>query len=177
MRQLTRTAPAPALLGVGVIGVREGSDILLELRLESVVEGVLVSGMAQMRFEGECARCLDPLAFPQTVPLQELFFYPDQAVDDGEVYRLQGDALDLEPVVRDAVVLGLPFQPVCRDDCPGLCPQCGTRLADVADHQHDQVDPRWAVLEPLQAAQAGQAGQAGQVQRDPSDRLDVKEES
>ena len=165
MLKLTRTAPAPAHLGQGVIGVREGSDIALELRLESVVDGVLVSGTAQMRFEGECVRCLDPLAFPKAVPLQELFFYPDQAVDDGEVLRLEGDAFDLEPVVRDAVVLGLPFQPVCRDDCPGLCPHCGVRLADVPDHQHDQVDSRWAALESLQA------------QRDLHDRRDVKEES
>jgi uncharacterized protein len=165
MLKLSRTVPAPALLGVDVIGVPEGSDIVLDVRLESVVEGVLVSGTAQMRFEGECVRCLDPLAFTKAVPLQELFFYPDQAVDDDEVSRLQGDALDLQPVVRDAVVLGLPFQPVCRDDCPGLCPQCGVRLADVTDHQHDQVDLRWAGLEQLQA------------QRDLLDRLDVKEES
>ena len=149
MLELGRTVPAPALLGVDVIGVPQGSDIRLALRLESVVEGVLVSGTAQMQFEGECVRCLDPLAFTQAVPLQELFFYPDQAVDDDEVLRLEGDFFDLEPVVRDAVVLGLPFQPVCSDDCPGLCPECGVRLADVTDHQHEQVDPRWAALQGL----------------------------
>jgi uncharacterized protein len=154
MLKLTRSVPAPTGLGLDVIGVPGGSDIVLDLRLESVVEGVLVSGTAQMRFEGECVRCLDPLAFTKAVPLQELYFYPDQAVDDDEVLRLEGDAFDLEPVVRDAVVLGLPFKPVCRDDCPGLCPECGVRLADVTDHQHDQGDPRWASLERLRDLQA-----------------------
>ncbi len=149
MLRLSRTVQAPTHLGVDVIGVPVGSDVQLDLRLESVVEGVLVSGTARARFHGECVRCLDELSFETAVPFQELYFYPDQAVDDDEALRLEGDAFDLEPVVRDAVVLGLPFQPVCRDDCPGLCPECGIRLADVTDHQHEQVDPRWAALQDL----------------------------
>ena len=73
---------------------------------------------------------------------QELFVYADGKDDDAdaeddEASRLEGDLLDLEPVLRDAVVLALPFQPVCRDDCPGLCSECGARLADDPDHQHD----------------------------------------
>jgi len=154
MLELSRTVQAPTQFGLDVIGVPEGSDIQLELRLESVVEGVLVSGTARMQFEGECVRCLDPLSFDNAVPFQELYFYPDQAVDDDEASRLEGDALDLEPVVRDAVVLGLPFQPVCRVDCPGLCPECGVRLADVpsgTEHVHEQDDPRWAALRDLTA--------------------------
>ena len=67
--------------------------------------------------------------------------------EDDDVSRLEGDLLDLEPLLRDAVVLALPFQPLCRDDCPGLCTECGARLADDPDHQHDEpVDPRWAAL-------------------------------
>jgi uncharacterized protein len=167
MLKLTRSVPAPAGLGLDVIGVPEGSEIVLDLRLESVVEGVLVTGTARLHFEGECVRCLDPLEFTSAVRLQELFFYPDQAVDDEEALRLEGDAFDLEPVVRDAVVLGLPFQPVCRDDCPGLCPECGVRLADVTDHRHEQEDPRWAALASLKD------------QQDPQEHAtpDVKEES
>ena len=63
---------------------------------------------------------------------------------------LQDDLVDLEPLLRDAVVLALPFQPLCRDDCPGLCTECGARLADDPDHAHEAaIDPRWAALAQL----------------------------
>jgi uncharacterized protein len=146
MLAVDRTVPAPADLGLDVIGVPEGSDLRLHLRLESVVEGVLVSGTARLHFVGECVRCLDDLAFEHEVTFQELYYYPDQSVDDDEALRVQDDLIDLDPVLRDAVVPGLPFQPLCRDDCPGLCSECGARLADEPGHQHDPVDPRWAAL-------------------------------
>jgi uncharacterized protein len=155
MRPLRRTVPAPANLGIDVIGVPEGSDIELDLRLESVVEGVLVSGTARARLAGECVRCLDPVTSEVEVPIQELYHYPDQRPgpdDDDETARIEGDLLDLEPVLRDAVVLALPFQPVCRDDCPGLCGVCGARLADDPGHGHEEHDPRWAALHGLATA-------------------------
>ncbi|HEY5186952.1 MAG TPA: YceD family protein [Actinomycetes bacterium] len=150
MRQLSFTAPAPAGLGQDVIGVPEGSAIELELRLESVIEGVLVSGTARAQLTGECVRCLEPLTSEVEVPIQELYYYPDQyvefEVEDEEARRLEGELLDLEPVLRDSLVLALPPQPVCRDDCPGLCPVCGFRLADDPEHSHEAVDARWAAL-------------------------------
>ena len=149
MRTVTRTVPAPADLGIVVIGILEGSPIDLDLRLESVVEGVLVTGTARVRVEGECVRCLDPVSSEQEVRLQELYLYPDQDLDDEEAERLEGDLLDLEPVLRDAVVLALPFQPVCREDCPGLCVECGALLADDPEHHHASTDPRWAALNVL----------------------------
>jgi uncharacterized protein len=95
-------------------------------------------------------RCLEPLTSEVEVPIQELYYYPDQdvefEVDDEEAQRLEGELLDLEPVLRDSLVLALPLQPVCRDDCPGLCPQCGFRLADDPEHGHEEVDARWAAL-------------------------------
>ena len=70
-----------------------------------------------------------------------------RTTEDAGASRLEGDLLDLEPLLRDAVVLALPFQPLCRDDCPGLCAECGARLADDPGHQHDEpIDPRWAAL-------------------------------
>jgi uncharacterized protein len=111
-----------------------------------VVEGVLVSGEARAQVTGECARCLDPVGFDLEVDVQELFVYPGEEADD-DTGRLEGDLLDLEPALRDAVVFALPFAPVCREDCPGLCPECGERLAEVGPtHHHDEVDPRWAAL-------------------------------
>ena len=149
-REVSRTVPAPADLGIEVLGVPEGSPVELDLRLEAVMEGVLVSGQARAELEGECVRCLEPIHDDVEVRIQELFCYEDQGVDPDEeleVSMLQDDLVDLEPLLREAVVLALPFQPLCQDDCPGLCPECGARLADHPDHGHDApVDPRWAAL-------------------------------
>jgi uncharacterized protein len=150
MRTLTRSAPAPADLGLDVLGVPTGAPLDLDLRLESVVEGVLVSGTVGAPLSGECVRCLDPITSSLEVDVQELFAYPGGEQDDENALpELEGDLIDLEPVLRDAVVLALPFQPVCRDDCPGLCSQCGVRLEDDPDHAHDAIDPRWAALQRL----------------------------
>ena len=156
-RRVSFTAEAPAELGIEVLRVPEGSPVELDLRLEAVMEGVLVTGSAEAGLEGECARCLEPVDDTVEVDFQELFLYDDSEGDELEedVSRLEGDLLDLEPVLRDAVVLALPFQPLCQDDCPGLCPDCGARLADDPDHRHDEpVDPRWAALADLAAPQA-----------------------
>ncbi len=152
MRIYSRDAPAPAGLGLDVIGVPEGGDLHLDVRLESVMEGVLVSGTASARVTGECSRCLDPVSDRLEVDLTELFAYPDTATDDttdpDEVSRVVADLVDLEPVVRDAVILALPQAPLCREDCAGLCPDCGGRRADLgADHRHETMDLRWAVLQ------------------------------
>lgn len=154
-REVTRSVPAPADLGIEVLGVPEGSQVDLDLRLEAVMEGVLVTGSAQVELAGECARCLEPISDQLEARFQELFVYDDQAHEpeddeDSDVSRLEGDLLDLEPVLRDAVVLALPFQPLCSEDCPGLCAECGIRLADEPGHQHEApIDPRWAGLAAL----------------------------
>jgi DUF177 domain-containing protein len=156
MRQEHLTVPAPSDLGVEMVGVPRDADLELDLRLEAVMEGVLVTGTTRVPLVGECSRCLDPLTSTFEVEFQELFDYPDtrfgrseQAAGEDERH-LEGDLLDLEPVLRDAVVLALPLSPLCRDDCPGLCSECGVRLADEEpDHQHDAVDPRWAALQGL----------------------------
>jgi uncharacterized protein len=150
---VSRTVPAPTDLGIEVLGVAEGSPVELDLRLEAVMEGVLVTGTARAALVGECARCLEPISDEIEVRFQELFVYDDRGVDPDEeleVSTLQDDLVDLEPLLRDAVVLALPFQPLCQDDCPGLCPECGARLADDPDHGHDEpVDPRWSALAAL----------------------------
>lgn len=162
MRRVQRTVPAPENLGTPVAGVEPGSDIVLDLRLESVMEGVLVSGTASATMTGECGRCLDPVSDELTVDLQELFVYPDErprgkvapgsaaAGDEDEEPKMVEDLLDLEPTLRDAVVLEIPLTPLCDEDCSGLCAGCGARLDDVEpDHSHDQTDPRWAALAQL----------------------------
>jgi uncharacterized protein len=152
-REVSLTVPAPADLGIEVLRVPEGSPVDLDLRIEAVMEGVLVTGTARAGLEGECVRCLEPISDELEVKFQELFVYADHAVseEDDEVSTLEDDLVDLEPLLRDEVVLALPFQPLCQDDCPGLCPECGARLADDPDHGHEAaIDPRWAKLTALE---------------------------
>lgn len=147
MAEVARTVPAPIGLGLDVVSVPEGAPVELDLRLESVLEGVLVSGVARAQANGECVRCLDPITIELDLDVQELFAYPDTATADAEeIAQVEDELVDFRPVLRDAVVLALPLQPVCRDDCLGLCATCGARLNDDPDHRHDQVDPRWAAL-------------------------------
>lgn len=152
MRPVRTSVPAPENLGVEMARVPAGSALDLDLRMESVVEGVLISGTVRADVAAECARCLTPVTDEVTVDMQELFAYEasttEETTEDDEVSHLVGDLLDLEPVVRDAVVLALPLAPVCRDDCRGLCPDCGVAFDDLpADHAHEApIDPRWAAL-------------------------------
>lgn len=153
-RDETRTARAPEGLGSGLVLVPAGADVALGLRFEAVSEGVLVTGSAVAPLTGECARCLDPLTATTEVSIQELYRYlPDPGEDkaDDEERFLDGDRLDLEPAFRDAVVLALPLSPLCREDCPGLCAECGVRLAEAgALHGHgEDLDPRWGPLRQL----------------------------
>lgn len=176
-RTMTFDAEAPTGLGIDVLSVPEGSQVHIDLRLEAVMEGVLATGTAQADLEGECSRCLEPIEDTVLVDFQQLFVYDDGeddlSGDDDEldVSRLEDDLLDLEPTLRDAVVLALPFQPLCQDDCPGLCVECGARLADDPEHGHGEpVDPRWAVLSGLGTRSAESTESAEHDPHDPHDR-------
>ncbi len=104
-------------------------------------------------------RCLDEVVEDVDVAIQELYVYPERAQaasdagdeEDEDLRELDGELIDVEPALRDAVVVALPFQPLCRDDCPGLCSICGAHLADDPDHGHETLDPRWAALGGLQS--------------------------
>ncbi len=133
VRSVKRTAPAPPSLGAGMVSVPEGAELELDVQLERVTDGVLVTGTVRAPLTGECARCLDSFASATEVRFTELFTH--DADDEG--YGLDGDLLDLEPALRDALVLELPLAPLCAEDCPGLCSECGIRLADAgAGHAH-----------------------------------------
>jgi len=150
MRRVLRTVPAPAGWGLELVEVPGGAEVQLDLRLEAVMDGVLVSGAVSASVRAECGRCLAPVTDKIDVDVQELFAYEPGPDDADEVGTFDGDLIDLEPVVRDAVLLGLPINPVCTEDCAGLCPGCGEPIARLAaDHSHDETDPRWAVLAAL----------------------------
>jgi uncharacterized protein len=176
------TVPAPDDLRLELARVPVGADMHLDVKFEAVTEGVLVTGSATAPLAGECARCLRPLATSVTASFTELYLYADgrrthdkhdkhdrrnsrewfdeDTEQDDEERYLDGDLLDLEPVLRDAVVLALPMSPLCLQDCPGLCVECGVPLADAGPgHRHDDSpDPRWAALEQLGDQPARRSG-------------------
>lgn len=147
MREATLDVPAPATWGEGLVAVREGEAIEIAARLESVHEGILVTAEIDTAYEGVCGRCLTDIREPLQVEFQELFAYSGEEAADLEV---QDDHVDLETEVRDAIVLSLPFQPVCRPDCPGLDPVTGERRDENAGAApQEALDPRWAALAEL----------------------------
>jgi len=151
MMEIHETVTSPSRIGLDFIAIERGADLALDLRLESVSEGVLVTGTVYGPTVGECTRCLSPLSGDIEIGLTELFAYPDSATEsttaEDEVGHVLDDTVDIEQAVVDAVGLALPFAPLCSEDCPGLCPDCGVALATAEPgHHHDKIDPRWAKL-------------------------------
>lgn len=158
MREFVIDVTAPTQWGEGLVAVQEGDAIELEIRLESVHEGILVTGEAFTSARGECGRCLDPIDSPVEVEFQELFAYHR---DEASEYDVQDDHVNLEPIIRDAVVLALPFQPVCRPDCPGLDPQTGLKSVDEPGLTSTAVrDPRWDALTKFAASNEADSAEA-----------------
>ena len=157
MRRFDRDVPAETLISgddssLDGLYSAEGADLLLDLRLESVVEGVLATGRVSGSLVTECVRCLDPVEAELDADFQELFYYDLEDLSPEELEEAVSvveELVDVESLVRDAVVLELPLQPLCEPDCPGLCPQCGAPLAEDPEHAHEEVDPRWAALSAL----------------------------
>lgn len=163
-RTYNRSIEASAGMGYDVYAVPEGSTIELEFRLEAIMEGFLVTGTFSARAVGECVRCLDPIDKRVVAGFQEMYLFeapsnPEEG--DEEDHVLEGELLDLDPVLRDAILLALPHNPLCGPDCPGLCPECGARLADDPDHTHGEaIDPRWSSLIQLAEQSAPSAVQS-----------------
>lgn len=163
MREYTLDIPAPERIGIDVIAVQAGEEIHLDMRLESVTQGILVSGQLATIADGECMRCLEPVELDIQRRIQELYRYaPEKAhtkaerkraaaeeddLDLDEEYLMDGEVIDLEGPIRDAIVLSLPINPLCSQDCPGLCPTCGVKWTLLPlEHSHEVIDARWSGL-------------------------------
>ncbi len=125
--------------------VEEEDRVRLALSAEGLVEGVVVSGRVSGTLHLACSRCLKEYEEDFEQPVDEVFYY-EQGKEKGG-YEVQHDTIDLEPVVRDVVVLGIPGHPLHDPHCKGLCPDCGADLNLIeCGHGHDRVDPRWVGL-------------------------------
>ena len=139
------------LNGVGTaLAHLEERPLNADLRAESVVEGILVTGSVEAQTVLECARCLAEFRSSVELDVCELFLAPDREPEDKESYRISGMEIDLEPMLRDAVTLDLPLNPLCKEDCKGICARCGRDLnLGACDCVEDTTDPRWAALDQL----------------------------
>ena len=147
-RDVHLSKPLP---GVRTALARLVKELEARLRAESVVEGVLVTGPVTGSVVLQCARCLKQLPSKVSVEVCELFYGPGhEAPEDEDAYSVKGVEIDLEPMLRDAVALALPLNPVCGEDCKGLCPRCGRDLnLNACTCTEEEGDPRWAALDAL----------------------------
>ncbi|WP_231945544.1 YceD family protein [Agrococcus carbonis] len=145
MREHELTAPFGEKVGEGLAAVQPDEPAELDVRLESVHEGILATGSASVVARATCARCLTEFDLDVDVDFLELFAYDGASESD---YLVVDDTVDVLSVVRDAVVLALPFQPVDRPDCAGLDPETGERLEPGTQLVPEEtIDPRWAALQ------------------------------
>lgn len=163
--------PAPEGIGDAVIGVDEGAPVHVRGSFDSIVDGLILTARVTAPVHAECTRCLKPIARDWGVDVTAFFPYePDDGKNrdghgKGEVEVIAGEEesediyplssggafADLEALLRDTLVERLPLQPLCREDCLGLCPQCGVDLNEQPDHHHETTDLRFAGLADLKA--------------------------
>ena len=141
---------APEPIGTPMLAIKAGSNLKIDFKAEAVSDGVLISGRVVSEAEGECGRCLDELREDVDQEFRELFMYEsrksEDEEDDDEIFAMDGDLADIETPIRDAVVLAMPLNPLCKPDCQGLCSECGERLEKLGSgHSHEKVDPRCSV--------------------------------
>lgn len=135
-------------LATSVARVPAGVPVALDLQAEAQGKDIIVTGTITAPWEGECRRCLEPATGVVEAPVQEIF-QPDPS--DGETYPIVGDRIDLEPLVREAVLPALPLAPLCREDCPGPVPEAfvGDEDPELDEQGQRPPDPRWAALDAL----------------------------
>jgi len=163
MREHQLDLKIPEPVGVDLLSVKPGEVIEVDLRLQSVDEGVLATARVMATATGECTRCLKPITWPIDENFTELYYYElaagkrgtksksgkDEEIDlaEDDLSFIVGDDIDLEPAIRDAVILNLAVNPLCTEDCPGLEEKQGQSWAYLpAEQSQTPADQRWAAL-------------------------------
>lgn len=132
-------------LAITTASVPSGAEIAVDLTLESIGSALTATGTVGVTWTGPCRRCLTPISGRAEADVREVF---EPHPTEGETYPLAGDQIDLEPMVRDAVLLALPLAPLCQPDCRGPAPDQFPTGSEVDDNV--PVDPRWAALGELE---------------------------
>lgn len=152
-----------------VLAVPAGTQVELEVAVTTVDDGVYVEVQGSAPLVGQCIRCLKDIEIPKSFSIADVYGYEergrkrsrhesDKAGKRASNIEVTGDdldaaliidrdSIDLEPLLRDALFVDAPFQPLCSDDCLGICEHCGVLLADAEpDHTHEFLDPRFQAL-------------------------------
>ena len=150
-RAIDRSVP---LAELEVHDPRVSGDVHVELLLESTIDDIDVRGELSVAWSDECRRCLRPLSDRLAVHVDERYAVADETrpIDplDLDTFPIVGGQIDLRPMIREGLLLGIPDAPVCREDCPGLCPTCGADLAEgPCGCAPPERDERWAALDQL----------------------------
>ena len=150
MREYYLSFAAPEPIGTPLLEIKSGENLTIDFKAEAVSDGVLLTGTVASRAYGECGRCLEVINRPVAEKFQELFLYENRSEskdEETELFFLDVDLADLEIPIRDAVVLAMPLNPLCRPECLGLCSECGEPWEKLeSGHSHEKVDPRWSGL-------------------------------
>jgi|KBSSwiStaDraftv2_1062776.scaffolds.fasta_scaffold181752_3 uncharacterized protein len=132
--------------------VPDGAEVVLDGELESISEGVVLTGTVTAPWSGECRRCLRSTSGVLEADVREIF---ETRPTEGDTWPLHADQIDLGPVIHEAVLLGLPLAPLCGDDCAGPAPEtfpavvAGESVEDADEEVEQKKDPRWAALDDL----------------------------
>jgi len=167
MREYELDLKITEAVGVDLLSVKPGEIIEVDLRIQAVEEGVLATARVIADATGECTRCLKPIIWPIDESFTELYYYESSSskstkkhssrgkskkdeeidLDEDELSFLDGDDIDLEPAIRDAIILNLAVNPLCSEDCPGLAEKSGENWAYLsASQSQTPTDQRWAAL-------------------------------
>ncbi len=153
LRQPGTTREVEVVVATADLGVDDGrvvgNTVAADLRATSTVDGIVIDGQVVVVWADECRRCLVDVRRTVAVEVDELY---QQAITDPDAFELGPTALDLTPIVRDGTMLALAEPPpLCRDDCAGICPVCGTdRNVSACTCDVTIRDERWAALDDLQ---------------------------
>jgi uncharacterized protein len=120
------------------------------IQLTRTAQGLYAQGRLQARISLDCVRCLTTFDQLLTVDLGDMFHYPPSRAEDLSMSVPEDGILDLNPLIREYLILDIPIQPLCKQDCKGLCAVCGGNLNEtVCDHEAVDIDPRMAALKIL----------------------------
>jgi uncharacterized protein len=146
-----RVSVGSTVAELGIVDSRfdPGATVTIALRMESLTDGIIVDGELRAPWADSCRRCLAPAAGEVISVIHERY---QQVITDPDAFPIVGDQIDLEPMVRENLLLDAPIAPVCRADCAGLCPTCGIDLnLGTCDCLTTVTDPRWDALSQLKA--------------------------